>query len=63
MNGNCPLLLLLTREQELLEPPLRKLSSFTLVVSAGGPWFNPKGRSQDSPEPSDAEELGESSSE
>lgn len=63
MNGHCAFLLFLTREQELLEPPLRKFSSFTLAVSARGPWFNPKGRSQDSQEPSDVGELGESSSE
>lgn len=60
MNGHCPLLLFLTREQELLEPPLRKFSSFTLAVSARGPWFNPKGRSQDSPKPRDVGELGQS---
>lgn len=63
VSGHCPFLLFLTREQELLEAPLRIFSSFTLALSARGPWFNPKGRSQDSPKPSDVGELEESSSE
>lgn len=60
VNGHCPCLLFLTGEQELLEHPQRKFSSFTLAVSARGPWLNPKRRSQ---EPSDMGELEESSSE